>query len=253
MTFKDWLLRVGRFFVIPRLALVLTLGSVLCFAFAMVSPGFLPFIAFVPELIFQGQIWRLISFIFYPFAMHPVFALFTYYLFFIMGAALEKQWGSGKFNLFMFAGYFLTIVVSFLSPQTVATNYYIYLAVYLAFAAMHPDFELYLFFVVPVKMKWLAWVVAALTGLEFFVSPLSSKLAILAAAVNFLIFFGPEYLRKTKEQVKTVQLEIRAVQEESKPFHFCHVCGATEKTHPQLSFRVAGGHEYCVQHLPAAK
>ena len=31
------------------------------------------------------------------------------------------------------------------------------------------------------------------------------------------------------------------------------VCGATEKTHPQLSFRVAGGHEYCVQHLPAAK
>ncbi len=253
MNFKDRLIQVCHFFVIPRLALVLTLGSVLCFAFAMISPGFLPFIAFVPELIFQGQIWRLISFIFYPFAMHPIFALFTYYLFFVMGAALEKQWGSGKFNLFMFAGYFLTVAVSFLTPQTVATNYYIYLAVYLAFAAMHPDFELYLFFVVPVKMKWLAWVVAALTGLEFFVSPLSSKLAILAAAFNFLIFFGPEYFRKTKAQVKTVQLEIRAVQEESKPFHLCVVCGATEKTHPQLSFRVAGGHEYCVQHLPAAK
>lgn len=251
MNREKWLIKIGGFFLIPRLALVLTLGSVACFLFALISPDFLPFIAFVPELVLQGQIWRLISFIFYPFAMHPIFALFTYYLFFIMGSALERQWGKEKFNLFVFLGYFSTIAVSFLTPQSIATNYYIYLAVYLAFSALHPDFELYLFFVVPIKMKWLAWLVVGLTALEFFVAPMASKLAILAAFGSVLIFFGPSFFRKTREQVKTVQVEIRAAQEEAKPFHLCSVCGATEQTHSGTVFRVTRGAEYCMEHLPA--
>ncbi len=247
----NWFAKVGHFFMIPHLALVLTLGSVLCFVFALISPEFLPFIAFVPELVLQGQIWRLASFIFYPFAMHPIFAFFTYYLFFIMGAALEREWGRGKFNLFMFLGYLITIAVSFLTPASVATNYYIYLAVYLAFSALHPDFELYLFFVIPIKMKWLAWIVVGLTALEFLASPIPAKLAILAAAVNLVIFFWADFLNRTTRKVKTVQLEIRAAQEEAKPFHLCAVCGANEKTHPQAVFRVLRGQEYCSEHLPS--
>ncbi|HCM42517.1 MAG TPA: hypothetical protein DIS66_04300 [Candidatus Omnitrophica bacterium] len=245
--------KIGKMFVVPNLALILTLGSGICFVFSMISPGFLPFIAFVPELVLQGQVWRLLSFIFYPFAMHPIFAFFTYYLFFIMGRSLEQQWGREKFNLFMFLGYFFTIAVSFLTPQNVATNYYIYLAVYLAFAALHPDFELYLFFVVPIKMKWLAWLVVALTVLEFIASPLSARLAILVSALNVLVFFGPGFFRQAKNRVETTRFEIRAVQEEAKPFHLCATCGATEKSHPAAIFRFFSGHEYCSDHLPSAK
>lgn len=247
------ILKIARMFVISNLALVLTLGSGFCFVFAMISPGFLPFIAFVPELVLRGEWWRLLSFIFYPFAMHPIFAFFTYYLFFIMGRSLEQQWGCEKFNLFMFLGYFFTIAVSFLTPQNVATNYYIYLAVYLAFTLLHPDFELYLFFVVPVKMKWLGWLVAVLTALEFVASPLSARLAILVSALNVLFFFGPGFFRQAKNRVKTARVEIRAVQEEAKPFHFCVVCGATEKSHPATVFRFFSGQEYCSEHLPSAK
>lgn len=238
------------FFVIPRLSLILTLGSVLCFVFGMISPHFLPFIAFIPERVLSGEFWRLLSFIFYPFDTHPFFAFFTYYLFYLMGATLEQKWGSGKFNLYLFLGYLGTIALSFLSPTSVATNYYIYLSVYLAFAALHPDFELYLFFVVPIKIKWLAWMVVVLTALDFWGSAWAVRFAMIASAVNFLIFFGMGFFKQTAARVQTIQVEIRAAQEEAKPFHQCSTCGATEKTNPLASFRVSGDKEYCGEHLP---
>ncbi len=172
-----------------------------------------------------------------------------------MGSALEQKWGAGKFNLYVFLAYLGTMGVAFLTPSVIATNYYIYLSVYMAFAAFYPDFELYLFFVVPVKIKWLAWMVAGLTALEFLGSGTAGRLAILVAAGNFLIFFGPGFLKRTRENVRTIRVEIREAQEESKPFHVCGVCSATEKTRPDLIFRVcsacAGGVEYCAEHLTA--
>lgn len=238
--------------MIPRLPLVLTLGSGVCFVFSLISPEFLPFIAFVPVLILEGELWRLVTFIFYPFALHPVLAFFTYYLFFIMGSALEMEWGREKFNLFVFSAYLLTMAVSFLTPMNIATNYYIYLSVYLIFAALHPEFELYLFFVLPIKMKWLAWLVVGLTALEFLAASIPMKLAILAAGVNLLLFMGPDFLKRAQSRVREAQFEIHAAQEEAKPFHRCEVCGITDKSHPQASFRVLNGREYCVEHLPAA-
>ena len=241
--------KLGHFFIVPRLSLILTVGSLLCFIFGMISPQFLPFIAFVPERVLAGEFWRLLSFIFYPFDLHPFFAFFTYYLFFLMGTALEQKWGVGKFNRYIFMGYLSTIAVAFLSPGVVATNYYIYLSVYLAFAALFPDVELYLFFVVPVKIKWLAWMVAGLTALDFMGLGWPGRFSILASALNFLVFFGPGFFQSTRDRVQTIQVEIRTAQEEAKPFHLCAVCGITEKTNPDAAFRVSGDKEYCLEHL----
>ena len=241
--------KIGGFFFIPNLSLILTLGSGICFLFGLISPGFLPFIAFVPERVLAGEFWRLLSFIFYPFDLHPFFAFFTYYLFFLMGRALEQKWGKPKFNLYMFAGYLGTIAAAFLTPHALATNYYIYLSVYLAFAALFPDFELYLFFVVPIKIKWLAWMAVGLTVLDFMGLSWPGRFAILASALNFLIFFGAGFFRNTRERIQTVKVEIRAAQEEIKPFHLCAICGETEKTNPTMSFRVLGDKEYCLDHL----
>jgi len=248
--FRNFAARFGQFFLIPRLSLTLTLGSAFCFIFAMISPQFLPFIMFVPERVLAGEFWRLLSFIFYPFDLHPFFAFFTYYLFFLMGSALEQKWGAAKFNLYMFTGYLGTIAVAFLTPGAVASNYYIYLSVYLAFAALFPEFELYLFFVVPVKIKWLAWMVAVLTAVDFISAGWPVRLAILVSAANFLAFFGAGFFRSTRAQVQTIQTEIRTVREEAKPFHQCTICGMTEKSNPGAIFRVSNGLEYCGEHLP---
>ena len=252
-SFKKIADQIGRFFIVPRLALILTLGSCLCFIFGMISPYFLPFIAFVPERVLAGEFWRALSFIFYPFDLHPFFAFFTYYLFYLMGSALEQKWGAGKFNLYIFIGYLGTMAVAFLTPSAIATNYYIYLSVYLAFAALYPDFELYLFFVVPVKIKWLAWMVAGLTMLDFAGSGGPGRLAILVSAVNFLIFFGPGFLKSTRARVQTIRVDIRTTQDDAKPFHVCAICGITEKTNPSAVFRVSGNAEYCLSHLPSRK
>lgn len=240
---------MGDFLVVPQLSLILTLGSGLCFVFGMISPNFLSFIAFVPERVMAGEFWRLLSFIFYPFDLHPFFAFFTYYLFFLMGSALEQRWGSEKFNLYIFLGYFGTIAAAFLTPYEIATNYYIYLSVYLAFAALFPEFELYLFFVVPVKIKWLAWMVAVLTALDFAGSGWGIRFAILVATANFLGFFGAGFFKNTRIHVQTIRTEIQAAQEEARPFHVCIVCGMTEKTNPAAFFRVFNGKEYCDRHL----
>lgn len=243
---------IEKIFVVPRLAFVLTVGAGFCFIFTMISPQFLPFIALIPERVSAGEFWRVLSFIFYPFDLHPVFAFFTYYLFFLMGSALEQEWGAAKFNLFIFLGYFGTIAVSFLTPHTVATNYYIFLSVYLAFAALHPNFELYLFFVIPVKMKWLAWFVGGLTLLDFAASGLAGKLAILVSAANFFAFFWAGWAREVRVHVQTVKAAVASAEKEATPFHVCEICRANDKTHPQVSFRMKDGIEYCQEHLPSA-
>lgn len=244
--------KLEQYFVVPNLALILTLGSGLCFVFGLISPGFLPFIALVPERVVSGEFWRLLSFIFYPFDLHPIFAFFTYYLFYLMGTTLEHKWGHAKFNLYIFLGYLGTIAASFLTPHAIATNYYIYLSVYLAFAALFPDFTLYLFFVVPVKIKWIAFVIVGLTVMDFMGSDWSGRFAILVSAFNFLIFFGPALFQKARGGVQIMQTEIQVTQEESKPFHICEVCKKNDKTHPREMFRVSNGLEYCSEHLPSA-
>ena len=127
-------------------------------------------------------------------------------------------------------------------------------SLFYAFARFYPDEVIYVFFILPVKIKWVAWVSAAFLLLGFFVNSNSYRMATVAALGNYLIFFGPEIVYEVRHRHEVSsrrrRFEVQS-RSETEPLHKCAVCGATELSDPNLDFRVArDGEEYCVAHLP---
>jgi len=52
-----------------------------------------------PSLVMKGQIWRLVTFVFVPF-VGSFWIIFVLYIFYVFGTALERYWGSFRFNLY---------------------------------------------------------------------------------------------------------------------------------------------------------
>ncbi len=135
----------------------------------------------------SGQVWRLFTFIFLPPADSIIWIIFSLYFYYIMGTALEREWGALRFNIFYLCGIIGAIISGLITGF--ATNYYLNLSLFLAFALFYPNYQLLLFFFIPVKIKWLAWLDVILLTVSFISSDLGGKLAIIASVINVLIFF----------------------------------------------------------------
>jgi hypothetical protein len=129
-------------------------------------------------------------------------------------------------------------------------------SLFFAFARFYPDEVIYILFILPVKIKWLAWAYAAFLMLGFFLGPNSYRAALIAAFINYFIFFGPEIIHQSRHRhdVSTRRRRFEAQSRSpTETLHRCAVCGATELSDPNLDFRVAqDGEEYCIPHLPKA-
>lgn len=258
MSLLDKLERALGRFAIPNLSLYLIVGQVFVLFASMLQLLDPEKLIYAPVLVTElGEWWRLFSFMFMapiPSGMLGfVFLAFYWYLFYLMGNALEHQWGVFRFNAFIFLSYALTVGLAFLAPGAAVTNTFILGSVFIAFAYLNPDFELTLFFVLPVKIKWLALLAVVLGGYRFIVGPLSIKLQTIAAVTTFLIFFGRDMMTVARyRQRKSAKAAERAAAVDE-PRHRCHVCGKTDKSHPDLDFRYcskcAGDQCYCPEHI----
>ncbi|NCA67800.1 MAG: rhomboid family intramembrane serine protease [Clostridia bacterium] len=157
--------------------------------------------------IFSGQIWRIISFIFLPPASSVIFIIFALYFYWLMGSSLERKWGSFRFNLFYSLGLIGSIAAGFITGYTV--NLYLNMSLFLAFAAVFPDFQIMLFFIAPVKAKWLAWVCCVYLTYDFIVNDWSIRAAIIASFINIIIFFGTDYIRYAKYRINHFKYKIK--------------------------------------------
>src|SRR2546428_6622289 len=96
--------------------------------------------------LYRGEWWRVITFMLVVPVPSPeslfgfVFLAFGWYLFYLMGNALEGYWGSFRFNVFLFVSYALTVAFSFITPRYVVSNAFILGSVFIAFAYLNPDF-----------------------------------------------------------------------------------------------------------------
>lgn len=166
--------------------IVICMGAVfiLDLFFAYQLTGYL---LFSKAAIMEGQIWRLISFIFIPISRSPLFVIFVLYFYYMIGEALEKEWGAAKFNLFYFIGIAGTIVAGLITGF--ASNHYLNLSLFFAFAILFPNFELRLFFILPVKVSWLAYLNAAYFLYMLIVSGWPQRIALLVSVANIILFF----------------------------------------------------------------
>lgn len=111
--------------------------------------------------IFKGQVWRLLTFIIQPPSTSLIFVFFSLYFYYLIGTVLENIWGSFKFNIYFFAGVLLNIVAALIiyllwGISFNMSTHYINLALFMAFAIEQPDLQVLLFFVIPIKIKWMA-------------------------------------------------------------------------------------------------
>lgn len=139
-------------------------------------------------LIMRGQVWRLITFIFLPPTGSLLFILLNLYFDYFLGTSLENHWGSARFNLYYLIGILGNIAAGFITG--VATNYYLNLSLLLSFAVLYPEMEFMLFFVLPVKAKWLGLADAVLLIYEFIRSGWPGRIALLLSLLPFFLFFG---------------------------------------------------------------
>lgn len=253
MTFLDRLEKHGGRWAIPHLTGILVMGQVLTFLMQSAGLPVYEALSLESHRVLAGEIWRLLTFVLLPPPMNIIFAFFAWYMFYLMGSALEHQWGAFRYTLFLFTGWAMTVGATFLMPGMYASNVFLGGSVFLAFAWLFPDFEIYLFFILPIRIKWLAliaWIsylFMAATGTG------ATRLMIVASVANYLLFFGKDIIRRAREGHRTMRRAATSDSKAEAPFHRCAVCGRTEVSHPDLEFRYCTTCRptcgYCMDHL----
>jgi hypothetical protein len=252
MNLLDTLERKFRRFAVTNVTIYLIVGQVIFFVLHLAGRFSIERVVLIPELVLDGEWWRLITFLFIPPLTNPIFAFFAWYMFYLMGGALEGHWGAFRYNVFLLTGYVVTVAVSFLFPFYAATNIFIGGSVFLAFAALFPDFQIYIFFILPVKMKWLAIITWIGYGYQLIIGSWSTRLLVLASISNFLLFFGKDIWWRMKTGNRKMVSKARAISETKEAFHRCAACGITDQTHPGMEFRYCpecNGLGYCKDHI----
>ena len=228
------------------------MGQALFFVMSLSGRYDISRVLLVPDQVLMGEWWRLITFLFIPPSNHPVFVFFAWYLFYLMGGALEGHWGTFRYNVFLLIGYLVTVAVSFLIPMFPATNVFIGGSVFLAFAFLYPDFQLYIFFILPVKIKWLALLTWLGYAYELLFGSWLTRLLVLASICNFLLFFGRDILWRMKTGNRRMVEKAKDISGKKEAFHRCAACGVTDLSHPAMEFRYCsecGGLGYCKKHI----
>ena len=146
----------------------------------------------------RGQIWRLITFVFVPPASSPIFALFALYFYYMIGTNLERRWGKVKFNLYYGVGMVCAWLACLLTGY--ATNTYLNLSLFFAFAAMFPNEEVYLFGILPIKMKYLALVDVLIYAQQFIAGGASTRVTIVLCLLNVILFLGGDLLSTLRRE-----------------------------------------------------
>ena len=283
MRFIDKLERQYGRYGIENLTMYIIISYVLGYALMYINPGALSMLSLNVTKILQGQVWRLITWIVYPpSTSSPLwFVIAILFFYYPISASLEHTWGKFKFTLYILSGMIFTVIAAFILHFVMGgvldglggiifSTYYISLSIFLAYSLTYPDMTVLLMFVIPIKMKWMSIVYAAIVIYDvaryFMNGAWFMALPIIASLLNFVIFFlgTRDFNRYNPKEIHRKNEFKRAVNGGSKtvPFpgnsngvtkHKCAVCGRTEKDDPNLEFRFCskcnGNYEYCQDHL----
>ena len=200
MRFGQWMDRLEqkyRRYAISNLMMYVVVTMAAVFVLDMLMPVNLSsYLIFNKAAILRGQVWRLVTFMFLPPNSSIFWILFSLYFYWMIGSSLENQWGSFKFNMYYLFGMIGSILSGMITGY--ATNSYLNLSLFLAFALLYPNVEVYVFFVLPVKVKYLAWIDAAGLLLSFVMGTMHTRIALVMALLNLLLFFGGDMIQRIK-------------------------------------------------------
>ena len=236
------------------------------------------------QIFHHGQVWRLITFLLCPSAGGSGSSgLFWFvimaWVYYSIGSNLERIWGRFRFTLFYLSGIVMILVVTLAAYLIMGIVYpaqevgiwlgmqvtleYVTESLFLAFALVFPDVQFLLFFIIPVKAKWLSIFYFALDAYQIIQGIMMKSYypvaLIVVSLINIFIFFFfakgrpgmAAHARQTKRKAEFKQKMHES--REKGPIHRCAICGRTELDAPELDFRYCskcdGRYEYCSEHL----
>lgn len=266
-------------FGIPNLMRFVVVGQAVVYLLYLFSnAAAISFLSFDLAHLLQGEVWRLVSFVFVPNSLRPLSFVILLSFYYFVGGTLEREWGTAKFTLYYLSGMALSVLGTALAALitgyhglTLYNAYYLNLTLFLAFAVLYPDAGIMFYMIIPLKAKWLAWADGALFLLSVLRAVMDGNLigivTPIVALLNFLVFFWPEIMdflgvqtRRVRHQSshQTIQFKSAAKQQRKREAaqgyrHKCAVCGRTDADFPDLEFRYcskcAGYHCFCQEHI----
>lgn len=266
---------------IPNLMLFISVGTLIVYFFTIIDPSnvLYRFLCFDRSAILHGQVWRLLTYVFIP-TSSGIWLFLLLFAYYGIGRMVEAVWGTLKFNLFYLCGVVIMDIAGLILGRT-ATTYYLNLSLFLALATMYPDNKVLLMYIIPIKMKYLAWVYLAFTVLDVVRGDFFSVFALL----NYFIFFGrdcrnvlpgadhvgarhiqfkkkprsggdPNWAnsyRSASGKRPGQKADFKKVVDAPAYRHKCTVCGRTDVSNPELEFRYCskcnGFYCYCQDHI----
>jgi len=252
--------------------LYIVILSAVVYILSLSGAQFFTFLLFFPELILSGQVWRLVTWVFLPVSSGIFFVAIALYFYYFIGSTLEREWGAGKFTIFYFSGILLNILFGFVIWFSMGTFVFLRpaflnLSMLFAFATIFPDFSIRLFFVIPLKIKWLAIANAGFFIFEIIRGIIAGQvlaaLLPLVAVLNYILICGDDlwsYVRPMKIRSSSQVINFKKAAKQAKrdladkPYrHKCSVCGKTDVDYPDLEFRYCsrcnGYHCFCIEHI----
>jgi hypothetical protein len=261
MSWVDKLQRRIGFLAIPGLLRYVAALTALVFVLYKIDPRYLSLIDLDIDAVRRGQVWRLVTYIFIPQlgSLIPApdwfNAAFAVLFLIWVGDRLEEAWGAFRLTLYFLIGMIGTTVAAVLFGARFS-NAMLYSSIFFAFVRFYPNVVIFFAYILPLKVKWIAWIYAAILLWQFMVGTIPFRSALLVSFANYLLFFGRDLFAEARQRHDVSERRRRfeaSSRSEVEPLHKCAICGATELSDPNLDFRVArNGEEYCVPHLPAA-
>ncbi len=265
--------RVDRFlwkhpnFGIRNLMLYIVIGNALIYLLSMMdrSSTLVYYLVFSADRVLHGEIWRLISFVFVPRTSSILGLVLMLYFEYFIGRLLEQAWGKGKFTVYYLLGMAFIILYSFFvrfifGRDVMADATYLNLSMFFVFATLWPENRVLLFFIIPIKVTWLAYAEAIL---YLYIMISGRTLLPLIGILNYFLFCGDElYYRiqplfrrffghgaEFRRSAKQAKRDAKAL-----PYIYkCAVCGRTDTEYPELEFRYCsrcvGYHCFCEDHI----
>ena len=192
--------RFGRW-SIPNLMNLVIIGQVVVWFITMfVNYHIYDLLILTRDGLTHLQLWRAVTFIFVPtLTTRILYLVLEEYFYWWVGTALERAWGDFRFMVYWIAGMAGAILSCLITGYGSTSG--LFLSLFFAYAWMWPDQQILLFFLIPLKIKWLGWAAAVFWAIQFIFGSLSVKLSLVFGLAGFLLFFGPELWRWCRDTV----------------------------------------------------
>ena len=286
MNFIDKLERKFGKYATDKMPFILIACYALGYMIEKINYSWINYLTLNPYLILKGQVWRLVSWILIPPSESNIFfVLIMLFFYYSISMSLVKTWGVFKYNLYIVVGLLCSIIGCFICMgvcylfvgdviESAGASYffqigsqyfstfYVNMSILLAYAATFPNAMILMFFIIPLKVKWLGFFEGAIILYNLIVgvgNPYHNiffRFGVISALLNFGLFMllvrGGYRMRPSQiKRRMTFERETNTSRTIAK--HKCAICGRTDETNPELEFRFCsrcnGNYEYCSDHL----